>query len=89
MTEEKKLFKSNVINASEIGQYNYCSYSWYLQKCGYKPESKLLAEGVKKHESLGFTINKTQSLRFQSIIIKSLGAIFFIFAVILIIFEVI
>ena len=51
---------SDVISASEIGQYCYCSISWYLQKCGYKPESPQLAEGARMHSVLGDNIDLMQ-----------------------------
>jgi len=32
--------KTDVLSASEIGQYQYCSCAWILQRCGYEPESQ-------------------------------------------------
>ncbi len=52
--------KNSVISASEIGQYEYCSVAWFLQKKGYKPESVFLEKGLEKHKELGSTINKTE-----------------------------
>ncbi len=51
------LNNSEIIRASEIGQYHYCPVSWYLQKCGYKPKSYNLEIGKKKHTELGITID--------------------------------
>ena len=59
--ERKKqinLNKNNVISASEIGQYIYCSISWYLQRCGYQPDSVLLDKGKNIHIKLGNQIDK-------------------------------
>ena len=39
--------KSDIIRASEIGQYQYCSISWKLQKNGYRPNSLYLNKGRK------------------------------------------
>jgi len=50
----------HTISASEIGQYNYCSVAWYLQRCGYEPESRYLEQGTKAHVALGKTLEKVQ-----------------------------
>lgn len=49
--------KSDVLSASEIGTYQYCSYAWWLQRCGYKPESLLLEQGKHAHITLGNIID--------------------------------
>ena len=50
-----------ILSASEIGQYHYCSISWLLQKCGYKPKSPALKTGLKKHVELGIIIDDTKT----------------------------
>jgi len=50
-------YKMEIISASEISQFLYCSISWHLQRCGYKPKSDLLETGIKRHTSLGKTIS--------------------------------
>ena len=45
--------KSDILNASEIAQYYFCSQSWFLQKIGHKPISPKLELGIKKHKKLG------------------------------------
>ena len=45
--------KSEVISASEIGQYEYCSISWDLARGGYKPTSKKLEIGTMMHVAIG------------------------------------
>ncbi|VVB59487.1 Uncharacterised protein [uncultured archaeon] len=50
--------KTDVLSASEIGQYRYCSYAWWLQRCGYEPESQSLEPGKHVHVALGNTIDK-------------------------------
>ena len=42
MGKRKVLKKTDVLSASEIGQYHYCSCAWHLQRCGYEPESPYL-----------------------------------------------
>lgn len=44
---------SEIICASEIGQFSFCSVAWYLQKQGYKPDSAALVRGEKAHYILG------------------------------------
>ena len=48
--------KSDVLSASEIGQYMYCSHAWLLQRYGYKAESPFLEQGKQAHRNLGNTI---------------------------------
>ena len=80
----------DIIKASEIGQYCYCSIAWYLQKCGFKPKSQSLERGIKKHEELGNIIEltkksdkKSKSIEIVGYLILILGLLIFIFGVIL------
>jgi len=57
MGKTKILKKTDVLSASEIGQYYYCSCAWMLQRCGYEPESKYLESGKQIHVALGDTID--------------------------------
>jgi hypothetical protein len=52
--------KTDVLSASEIGQYLYCSSAWFLQRCGYEPESRFLEPGKQAHVSLGNTMDDIQ-----------------------------
>ncbi|MFA5771700.1 MAG: CRISPR-associated protein Cas4 [Thermoplasmata archaeon] len=45
--------KNETINASEIGQYEYCSVSWELLRQGHKPISKKLEVGTAMHVEVG------------------------------------
>ena len=92
MSVEKKTGSkdSEIIRASEIGQYHYCSISWYLQKCGFKPRSSSLEVGRKKHIELGKIMDKTnvyikwsRTLAFVGYFLLILGLSIFIFEVIL------
>jgi hypothetical protein len=85
----KKLKNNDTISASEIGQYYFCSMAWYLQKCGYKPESPDLELGINKHEKLGKIIAKTQRETRKSKILSLVGYLLLILAVLIFIFEVI
>jgi hypothetical protein len=57
MGKRSLLKKTDVLSASEIGQYIYCSCAWQLQRCGYEPESPFLESGKQVHVALGNTID--------------------------------
>lgn len=86
---KKNFDTSPIIRSSEIGQYLYCSMAWYLQRCGYQPQSKQLDEGTQKHISYGDSIDTIhhQKKRFSSYALLSI--IFFVLALILIVLEVV
>jgi len=88
-TRKTQLNRSNVLRASEIGQYMYCSIAWYLQRCGYKPDSPLLDAGKKIHVDLGNTIDDIQDEMKRSRRYALLGCLFLIIAIIGIVYEVI
>jgi len=87
MGKQKVLKKSDVLTASEIGQYHYCSYAWLLQRCGYEPESPYLESGKQIHVTLGDTIDgletKIRFARWYAI----LGLLVLCIAILLIIRE--
>lgn len=83
------LGESDIIKASEIGQYHYCSISWYLQKCGYKPKSLMLDIGIKRHMELGKTIDNTQLKIKKYKLLAITGYILLIFGFLIFLFEVI
>ena len=56
---QTKIKGGNLLNASEIGQYHFCSIAWYLQRHGYEPQSELLELGTKKHIDLGNIVDST------------------------------
>jgi len=78
-----------IISASEIGQYQFCSISWFLQKCGYKPESSMLSIGLKKHTKLGEIIDFTQSNIKKSKLLSYIGYLILIISVLIFLAEVI
>ena len=88
MRNEEKIDRNNVISASEIGQYCYCSIAWHLQKQGFKPDSELLKTGQKKHDELGYLINNFERKMVKSRILALIGYIVLFVSIILLIFEV-
>jgi hypothetical protein len=91
MVKQKKLVisnKSEVLSASEIGQFNYCPVSWYLKRCGYKPVSPLIELGVNKHKKIGEIIGKTNLNKKTSRIIEIIGYAILTITLFLIIIEV-
>ena len=81
---------TDVISASEIGQYHYCSIAWYLQKCGYEPKSPMLDIGTKKHLELGrimdhtqANIRKSRAIAIIGYLLLAIGFLIFLFGVIL------
>jgi len=90
VSEKQTSFKeTDIISASEIGQYHYCSMSWFLQKCGYEPKSPALEHGIKKHVELGELIDYTKRINKKSKVFATIGYILFTGAVLILIFEVI
>jgi len=90
MGKTKPTNSKDIIRASEIGQYNYCSIAWYLQKCGYEPKSPLLDIGTKKHMELGRIIDnthlkmkKSKAIAIIGYLLLSIGVLIFLFEVIL------
>ena len=86
----KNEYEKPILFASEIGQYSYCPVSWYLQKCGYKPDSFMLKEGVKKHKLYGIQLQKvikqeaiTRFVFFAGITGLLISSIFIFFRVLL------
>lgn len=75
---EKERKKGNLISASEIGQYGYCSISWYLHRKGCKPKSVSLEKGKKEHRRLGEVIEKSEKSYTYSRLLAVIGYILFL-----------
>ena len=88
-TKQTQFSESDVISASEIGQYHYCPVAWYIQKCGYEPQSELLEIGKKKHVKHGDIIDCVQVSAKKSKVIAAAGYMLLIVAALIITFEVI
>ena len=84
-----RLNNSDIISASELGQYHYCPVSWYLQRCGYKPKSKYLETGKKKHEELGITIESVNQNIRRYRTLEIIGYLFLFIGVLIFLFEVV
>jgi len=84
--KQTRFKETNIISASEIGQYIYCSVAWYLQKCGYDPKSPFLDMGKEKHIKLGKIIYHTQVNTKKSRVFSIIGCLLLIVAVILILY---
>ncbi len=76
-----------MINASELGQYNYCSIAWYLQRCGLEPKSEALDVGKRKHVKLGENIDKVERQENHSYLLKIVGYFLLFLGFLLIFFE--
>ena len=86
--KQTSLKRNDVISASEIGQYTYCSISWLLQRCGYEPISPLLDVGKKAHIDLGKTIDSIQKDVKSSRGLAVVGYLFLFFAILAILYGV-
>jgi len=89
MGKQTSLKRSDIISASEIGQYMYCSIAWHLQRCGHEPISPLLEVGKKTHVDLGKMIDNIQDEIGSSRRFALIGYLFLIFAIIIIIYGVV
>jgi hypothetical protein len=85
----KSISNNDIIRASEIGQYHYCSMLWYLQKKGFQPKSPLLEAGTKKHIELGKTIDNVENKIKKSRVFAVAGWLILILAILIFIFGVI
>lgn len=81
--------KSDVISASEIGQYVYCSVAWHLRRMGYEPESPRLEQGFEKHKKIGVNIDKIEAENRKSNIIALTGYIILLLTLLVIVYELI
>ncbi len=89
MGKRKVLKKTDVLSASEIGQYHYCSCAWMLQRCGYEPESPSLEAGKHFHVALGDTMDDFEIKIRYARRVAILGLLVLCVAVFLFIIEVI
>jgi len=87
--KQSDLQQNDILRASEIGQYMYCSIAWYLQRCGYKPDSQFLEIGKKTHSNLGYALDNIQNEMKRSRRFAIFGLLLFIIAIFGILYEVI
>ena len=91
MVKAKRIFfrSTDIIRASEIGQFHFCSIAWYLQKSGYEPKSSMLDFGAKKHLELGKLMDYTHSNIHKSRVIGIIGYLLLIIGFLILLFGVI
>ena len=89
MGQKKPNSSKKIISASEIGQYNYCSVAWFLQRCGYEPISENLDAGAKAHIELGNIIDYTKINTKKSRVLSYIGYVLLIIGVLFFLFEVV
>ncbi|HIG99560.1 MAG TPA: hypothetical protein HA258_03160 [Thermoplasmata archaeon] len=89
MGKAKVTKKTDVLSASEIGQYHYCSCAWMLQRCGYEPESPALVVGKQFHVALGDTIDGFEKKIHYARWVAILGLFMLSVAVVLFFIEVV
>jgi len=85
---QAKIKGRDILSASEIGQYHFCSVAWYLQRCGYEPQSALLEVGTKKHTELGNIVDSTQKYVKKSRVLAIAGYLLIAIAILLFLLEV-
>lgn len=85
---QTKLKEKDILSASEIGQYHFCSIAWYLQRCGYKPQSDLIEVGTKKHAELGNIVDSTQKHMKKSRVLAIAGYLLMAITIVLFLLEV-
>jgi hypothetical protein len=83
MKKDDRLF-----SASEVGQFTFCSVSWYLQRLGYRaPSSKKKSHGMKIHDKIGRKTRLFPSLVRLSYFLIGVGVLIIFFLLIMNIFE--
>jgi hypothetical protein len=86
---KQTLLKTNdVISASEIGEFTYCSNSWLLHRRGFKAESPNIDAGKKFHHDLGTKIDSINKTEQTSGKIQIFGYVLLVVAIIIILLEV-
>ncbi len=89
MGKRPLLKKTDVLSASEIGQYIYCSCAWQLHRCGYEPESPFLESGKQVHIAMGNKIDGLEGKMRYSRLLVLLGFLVLCAAFLLVLFGVI
>ncbi len=81
--------RTDILSASEIGQFVYCSVAWDLQRRGFQPESPHLETGKQGHYHLGTTMQSIEKKSRHSRVLSILGYLFIACALLFFFFEVI
>lgn len=67
MSEIRKLNKSEILKASEISQYSYCSVGWFLRRYGFTPSSESVKNGINIHAKIG---EKIGAIKYKELSLK-------------------
>jgi CRISPR/Cas system-associated exonuclease Cas4 (RecB family) len=89
MGKRSKSKVTDVLSASEIGQYLYCSRAWQLHRMGYEPESPSLAPGKQAHVALGDRLDGFETRLHYSRWYTAVGLILLCASILLFMFGVI
>jgi CRISPR/Cas system-associated exonuclease Cas4 (RecB family) len=89
MGKRSKSKTTDVLSASEIGQYLYCSRAWQLHRMGYEPESPSLEPGKQVHTALGDRLDSLDTRLRYSRWYAVVGFILLCMSILLILFGVI
>jgi hypothetical protein len=75
MKRDDRLF-----SASELGQYTFCSVSWYLKRQGHQsPSTKKKSHGITVHDEIGKKMHRSQWLIRVSYLLICCGIVLFLF----------
>ncbi len=79
-----------VFSASELGQYMFCSVSWYLKRQGHQSAStKKKSHGMMVHDEIGKKMYRSQWLIRVSYLLICCGIVLFLFVLLTHVFNII
>ena len=75
--------RSDIINASEIGQYAYCSRAWWLHRVAGLESANVaeMADGTRRHEEHGHGVRIAFWARWLAYGLLALAAVVALFAI--------
>jgi hypothetical protein len=79
-----RINRSLTISASEVGEYLYCAKSWYLKRCGEKPQSEAIDQGSAFHKHHAVSVSQAENLKRAGRVVIILAAILALILVVLI-----
>ncbi|MDG6228779.1 MAG: hypothetical protein QCH96_02305 [Candidatus Thermoplasmatota archaeon] len=78
-----------LFHASEIGQFHFCSIAWYLQRCGYRPESPFLKKGTQTHDRVGKNLIQLDKRKKRIRFLRICAVGFFVIGLLIGVYEVV
>ena len=69
----RRVDRSPLISAAEIGDFVYCAKAWYLKRCGAIPQSPRLDQGATFHKKHGTTVLQAARLRRIGAVLSLIG----------------